>query len=301
MQRCAVALLFVCAGCQFSIDALTGVGTTSDGGAGAAADLAVAGGVDDGGAPADLATLVDLTPVGPPDLVPDPCAGAPALGAGNVAAQCVIGTPPTIDGNLAEWPTASFLPMTKTTSAQANGTWDVAGIPNDTNSSARYSVRWDLNYLYVAVSIADDIQNTPNTTPSQLSENDAVEIFVDGMHDRSNTYDTTDDWQLVYSADGQKVAAQLTVTAWPNGTQQMWSHTSPSWMLEAAIPWSILGGGAIAPGKLVGFDLKLDDNDSGLTRQRDLVLFYNPGPGNGNCTAPNCRADAFGTVQLQGR
>ncbi|HEX9101092.1 MAG TPA: sugar-binding protein [Polyangia bacterium] len=297
MQRCAVAMLLVCAGCKFSIDASTGVGSVSGG------DLAVGG--DDlagGGAADDLAGAVaDLAlPSTPPDLVPDPCAGAPALGAGNVAAQCVIGTPPTVDGNLADWPLASFLPMTKTTSAQANGTWDVAGIPNDTNSSARYFVRWDLSYLYVAITIADDVRNTPNPAGSQLSENDAVEIFVDGQHTRSNSYDATD-WQLVYSADTQKVAAQLTLKPWPTGTLEAWGGTSPAWTLEAAIPWALLGNNAPALGRLVGFDLKLDDNDAGPTRQRDLILFYNPGNGNGGCNAPNCRADAFGTVQLQGR
>ena len=299
MQRSTVALLVLCAGCKFSVDALKNLGDTAGGDLGVAApdDLATGGGAAD----VDLAALADMgAPAAPPDLVADPCAGAPALGAGNLAAQCVIGAPPTIDGNLADWPTASFLPMTKTTAAQANGTWDVTGIPNDTNSSARYFVRWDLSYLYVAVSITDDVQNTPNTTPSQLSENDAVEIFVDGKHDQANTYDAND-WQLVYSADTQKVAAQLQVTTWPAGTHEAWSRTSPSWTLEAAIPWSALGGGTIAPGKLVGLDLKLDDNDSGTMRERDLILYYGTANGNGNCNAPNCRTDVYGTVQLQGR
>lgn len=293
-------MLLVCAGCKFSVDALQGIGDVAGSDLAVADDLAM-GGAGGGGGSDDLALLVDMAmPPAPPDLVPDPCAGAPALGAGNVAAQCVIGTPPTIDGNLTDWPTASFLPMTKTTSAQANGTWDVAGIANDTNSSARYMVRWDLQYLYVAVSISDDVQNTPNPPGSQLSENDAVEIFIDAGHEQSNTYDAND-WQFVYSADQNKVYAQLTLKqGWPSGMHEAWSKTSPAWSLEAAIPWSFLGG-TPALGRLVGFDLKLDDNDSGTTRQRDLILFYNPGNGNGGCTAPNCRADAFGTVQLQGR
>lgn len=297
MQRFTVALLLLCAGCRFSIDALNG-GDVAGGDLAVADDLAMGGGVVD--AAADLAMGGDMAmPSGPPDLVADPCAGAPALGSGNVAAQCVIGTPPTIDGNLADWPMSSFLPMTKTSSAQANGTWDVSGIPNDANASARYFVRWDLSYLYVAVSINDDVQNTPNTMPSQLSENDAIEIFVDGGHEQSNTYDGND-WQLVYSADSQKVAAQLTVKQWPGGTHEAWSRTSPAWMLEAAIPWSILGGTPTL-GRLVGFDLKLDDNDSGTMRERDLILYYGNANGNGGCSAPNCRTDVYGTVQLQGR
>ena len=292
-------MLLVCAGCKFSVDALKGIGDVAGSDLAVADDLAMGGGGGGGGTD-DLAMLVDMAmPATPPDLVPDPCAGAPALGNGNLAAQCVIGTPPTIDGNLADWPSASFLPMSKTTSAQANGTWDVTGIPNDTNSSARYMVRWDLSYLYVAVSVTDDVQNTPNPAGSQISENDALEIFVDGGHEQSSTYDGND-WQLVYSADQSKTAAQLTLKQWPSGTQEAWSRTSPSWILEAAIPWSLLGGTA-TPGRLVGFDLKLDDNDSGSTRERDLILYYGQANGNGGCTAPNCRTDVYGTVQLQGR
>jgi len=288
-------MLLVCAGCKFSVDAIKDPGPIGD------LDLAVAD-------PGDMAIAavgdldpVDLTVLPPPDLTPDPCAGAPPLGVNNIAAACVIGQPPTIDGDLSDWPTAQFLPLSKTNAAQANGSWDTA-IANDANSSARYFVRWDLTYLYVAISIADDIRETPNPPGSQLSNNDAVEIFVDGNHSRSNSYGS-DDWQLVYSADAAKVASQGTVVTWPSGTHEAWGGTSPAFTVEAAIPWSILGGSAATPGRVVGFDLKLDDNDgdNGATRDRDLILYFNPGSGNGGCSAPNCRTDAFGAVQLQGR
>src|SRR6185312_3070892 len=124
--------------------------------------------------------------------------------------------------------------------------------------------------------LADDVQNTPNPEGAQLSENDALELFVDGGHEQANSFDNND-WQLVYSADEQKTAARGTnvgIVTWPMTAKQAWSRTSPAWTLEAAIPWSILGGGTISPGKLVGFDLKLDDNDSGTMRERDLILYY---------------------------
>jgi hypothetical protein len=288
-----VALLVVCAGCKFSVDAITDNPASDDLAIAAAGDLATSLTLDLG--------LADLTVLPPADLRPDPCAGAPPLGVNNVAAQCVIGKPPTIDGDLSDWPLTQFLPMTKTTSAQANGSWDTA-VANDTNSSAKYFVRWDLTYLYVAIAIADDIRETPNSGP-QISNNDAIEIFVDGNHTRSTTYGA-DDWQLVYSADQTKVASQGMVVSWPAGTHEAWGGTSPAFTVEAAIPWSILGSIAVTPGRIVGFDLKLDDNDgdnSDGTRERDLILYYNPGNGGGNCSAPNCRTDAFGAVQLQGR
>jgi len=119
-----VAAALVFAGCNFNIRALTLVDDS---------DLAVAGGAADLAMPstADLGPA-DLSVQSPPDLRPDPCAGAPALGVNNVAAQCVIGTPPTIDGDLSDWPMAQFLPVTKAVAAQANGTWDT-GVANDVN------------------------------------------------------------------------------------------------------------------------------------------------------------------------
>jgi hypothetical protein len=288
-------MLLVCAGCRFSINGVEGNGTVGSDDLGVA-DLAM------GGGDPDLAT-VDLSTTTSPDLTPDPCAGAPALGANNVAAQCVIGNPPTVDGDLADWPPLTqFLPLTHDSAAQANGSWDT-GVANDTNSSARYFVRWDLTYLYVAIAIADDVRQTPNTGTTSLSNNDAIEIFVDGLHNRSTTYAAGDDWQFVYSADTQKVAAQGNVVPWPAGTHEARGGASPAWTLEAAIPWTLLGSPPASPGRVVGFDLKLDDNDgdNGTTRDRDLILFYNPGNGDGSCSAPNCRTDAFGAVQLQGR
>jgi len=286
--RSTVLILVVCAGCRFSVGAVPGNGAVGE------SDLA------DG--PSDGAVVQDpddLTATTMPDLVGDPCANPPPLMAGAVAAQCVIGHPPTIDGDLSDWPQAQFLAMTRATAAQASG-WGAPSSSDDSNSSARFFVRWDLQNLYVAASVTDDAQETPNKPPG-LSDNDALEIFLDGEHDRSSTYGPND-WQLVYSADGQMAAAQVTLVKWPKDAKQAWGGTSPSFTVEAAIPWSALGNAPAALGRVVGFDLKLDDNDQGnTTRDRDLIMYYVPATGGGTCSAPYCRTDVFGAVQLQGR
>ncbi|HXU69122.1 MAG TPA: sugar-binding protein [Polyangia bacterium] len=285
-------------GCRFSVDALQDVGPAGDADLAMPADGAVRSDPVDLGAPDDLTA----PPVVQGDMAQDPCAGAPPPAAGAIGAQCVIGNPPTIDGDLSDWPQGSFLGMTSTTAAQAEGSWG-GPLPDDEDSSARFAVRWDLTNLYVAVSITDDIRETPNAPPG-LSDNDALEIFVDGNHDRTTSYGS-DDWQLVYSADGQKAAARVSLVSWPTGAHEAWGGTSPSFTVEAAIPWSALGGSAAAPGRIVGFDLKLDDNDekSKTTRDRDLVMYYvqPSGAGAPSCAAPYCRTDVFGAVQLQGR
>ena len=297
MKHTIVFLVVVCGGCHFKVGAIPGVdlGDTPD-----RPDLAGSIGGDDLGlGEVDFSGVtLDLAGV---DLTMDPCGTPTALGQGNVAAQCVIGAPPTIDGDLTDWPTASFLPLTHVTAEGSSvaSTWHSSDTANDADSSARYFVKWDRTYLYVAASITDDVLKTPNSG-DQLSYNDALEIFLDGAHDRTISYGS-DDIQLVFSADNEVVAGRdASVVTFPKGVSQAIGGTAPSWTLEVRIPWSLLGGSATI-GRVIGFDLKLDDNDTGgAARSRDLVLFWRAASG-GTCTEPACRTDSFGAVQLMGR
>ncbi|MDB4968360.1 MAG: Ig domain protein group 2 domain protein [Myxococcales bacterium] len=282
-------MMLVCGGCQFSVNALAPNGLGQS-------DLGVGG---------DLATVDtdlaanDLAPG--PDIA-DPCGTPPALGAGNIAAQCVIGSPPTIDGDLSDWTAASLAGFTHVSAAQSTGAWDPVEATNDGDSSARFFVKWDLNYLYIAAAISDDIRETPNNTGPGLTDNDALEIFLDGAHNRTQAYDSTD-WQLIISADNKKAAFQNAVAkTFPSGIMFALGGASPSWNVEVAIPWASVGGSGTI-GRVLGFDIKLDDNDSGnTTRDRGLVMYYTAvGAGSPPCSALYCRTDSFGAVQLQGR
>lgn len=293
MSRLALLLSILTAGCRFSVAAIDGVG--GDAGQPRGVDLGAGGTGGNGPAP-DLGAA--------PDLLVDPCAGpAPTSDAHRLGAGCAIGSAPTVDGDLSDWPAALFVSVTHATAADATGAW--SGV-TDQDLSARIAVRWDLQNVYVAVAITDEDRQTPATT---LTENDACELFFDGAHDRTIDYGH-DDLQLVYTADRRTGAYQgldgnggSVSLAWPAGAEQAWRDgpDGASWTLEAALPWAALGGEA-ALGRVVGFDLKLDDNDGGgATRDRALVLFDEAGPGGGPCRAPYCRTDWFGAVQMMGR
>lgn len=292
MQRRALALALLVGGCRFNLHAIDDVSPS------VSVDLATAAAVPD--LSAGIGVADDLATAPALDLASDPCANPPALGGGNLAAQCVIGNPPTVDGNLADWPPlAQWTSARRASAALSGGSWQNDPSQDDPDCSAKFFVRWDLSYLYVAVSVTDDIRNVPNSPPG-LTDNDAVELFFDGLHDRSQAYGD-DDRQLVYSADKAKMAAKDgNAASWPAGTVEKWGGTSPAWTLEAAVPWSALGGTPATLGRVVGFDVKLDDNDGGFTRARDLAEYY-AAPSGGACSAPYCRTDAFGAVQLHGR
>src|SRR3954462_1925981 len=129
------------AGCSFRVAATQAAGGGDDF-AVAEVDLGgVAGEVD----LAMATTSGDLAP-SPPDLTIDPCGTAPLLGAANVAAQCVIGNPPVVDGDLADWPTSLFQGMTRSTSGVTTTTpsaWTGTPATDDADCSARWAVRWD--------------------------------------------------------------------------------------------------------------------------------------------------------------
>jgi hypothetical protein len=283
VQRCVVAVLVFCGACRFTVEGLNNDSGSADLAQGGGDDLAVPPG-------SDLAGL-DLLPA-------DPCGNPPALGSGNVAAQCVIGNPPHLDGDLADWPANLFTSMTKST-VVATGTWSNDPGVDDADLSGRWAVRWDLNFVYVAVAVTDDIRKTPNSTA--LTDNDAAELFFDGNHDRTATYGT-DDAQLVFSADTKKAAYRNAMgVTWPAGAQQHFRNDGASWSLEVAIPWTALFTTA-SMGKLIGFDVKLDDNDTDSSdRQRDLVMWENGDPRASCNNVPYCGTDVFGTVQLHGR
>jgi hypothetical protein len=285
-------------GCRFNVDGISGNGGATDlahGDDQGAGEFDLAGVVVDmaGQPPTDLATaMVDMTP--------DPCGSA-----GAIAAHCVIGSPPTVDGNLADWPDNLFTRMTHSTQGvitSSGSNWQGNPADDDDDLSVRRAVRWDLTNLYVAIAVTDDKRETPNNTLQ--TQNDAAELFLDGLHDRKTTYDADNDWQLVYSADGRTPAAYHggNGAMFPSGAQQAWGGTSPNWTLELAVPWSALGNAPVTVGRIIGFDVKDDDNDDGnMMRQRDLIMYYVAGNGGGTCAAPYCRTDAFGAVQLQGR
>jgi len=270
------------------------------------------------GLPDLLAVPVDAEPAAPPDLATpdaqpdDPCA-APLPVANTISAACVIGSPPTIDGNLADWPTALFTnTLSYATAAEHTGTWSATPADNDLNSSAVFALRWDQSFLYLAVRVSDQ---TRSSVQANYYEGDSVEIYVDGQHDRAATYGPDDSELIVvpggnsqlwrYKAVGNPQMSPATFLA---KTQDSLAASGgvTNWNLEAAIPWSFLGGGAVSSGRVVGFDLALNDNDGTTSRERSLG-WKNTAPAGCKCDQSTiactayCSPQAFFGVQLGGR
>ena len=134
--------------------------------------------------------------------------------------------------------------------------------------SASYKVMWDNTHLYVLVDVTDDIANT---TGAANWEKDGVEIYIDLGDNGTGAYGT-DDNQYTFVYGSTTVNALLRSPASTAGvTFEKVNKTTPTgYMMEISFPWTALGGSAPAPGTPLGFDVSINDDDNGGTRDNQL-------------------------------
>jgi endoglucanase len=155
--------------------------------------------------------------------------------------------PMTIDGNLSE---AGWI-ITNTVTRTIIGT---------DNNTVTFGALWDDTYLYVGAKVLD--ANLFSDSAPYPWQDDALEIYIDGNHNRGTSYDTY---------DRQIVKGWNTGDIWVNGNQtngilQAWAPITGGYSVEVAIPWGDLG---ITPssGAVIGFDVGNDDDDNGGDRE----------------------------------
>jgi hypothetical protein len=136
--------------------------------------------------------------------------------------------------------------------------------------SAAWRSSWDDQNLYVKVNIIDDRHVKDSAKPWA---DDSIEIYIDADASRKSRYDGWNDFQLTYRLNDQRLtlggrtpskkihAVKHRMVKLPNGYQ-----------LETTIPWNTLN---VRPksGHRVGFDIQVNDDDSG--DQRDAKLAWN--------------------------
>ncbi|MCC5021830.1 MAG: hypothetical protein J6386_03075 [Candidatus Synoicihabitans palmerolidicus] len=164
----------------------------------------------------------------------------------------------TIDGTLNEsvWDDVSFVTMAK----------EVVGSGNNT---ASFSTLWDSSYLYVAAVVFDSslYNDTANTgSPLNIWKDDSVEVFIDADHDHSTSYDA-DDRQFTQGYNDTALGGIGSQT----GVSHVWSAITGGYVIEMAIPWSNLGITPVGGGTTIGFDMAVNDDDDGGTRENQLV------------------------------
>ena len=203
---------------------------------------------------------------------------------------------PILDGDPADW--AGQPAYTSPYTVFTGDTWD-----GSDDLAATWQIGWDETFLYIAVSVADDV-HSQSQTGNQAFRGDSVELQIDA--DRGGDLGptlSTDDFQISLSPGD---FGALQPSAWlfqgtaggdmgdaPAGNliTVLARPTDGGYTLEAAIPWRDLNI-APTPGLVIGLAVNVNDNDHPGTAAQELMKSNLPGRRFGDPTT-------WGTLTLQ--
>ncbi len=140
---------------------------------------------------------------------------------------------PSIDGVLNEIMWAELIPI------------EGSGTPNE----PAFSARWDQDALYVAVDVPDS---------GTRSVNDAVHVFLDGLHRRELALNATDR-HIVVHPDGTWEERNSR----PSGIEVATSEDATGWSVEVKVPLSNIERASNNQSLSVGFDVAVVQTSGG--------------------------------------
>ena len=131
---------------------------------------------------------------------------------------------------------------------------------------------WDANNLYLGAQITDAVVEGAGNP----WDNDAIEYYIDGNHDRDGTYDGDFDTQLIQDFLNASTAdTSLWIKA--DGVQltdwdAKWVGTDDGYIVELRLSWADFG---FYPGKgrSIGFSIGNNDSDNGTGRDYQTAWY----------------------------
>ncbi len=170
----------------------------------------------------------------------------------------------SVDGDLSDWPLVTWHKITHDMG------WDNLA-ESDDDASLEFACVAGEGNLYVALKIRDDLKCVNEDSGNGIFQDDSVEIYIDGDNSKPAVYEP-DVCQISIGRynvgrdpsnpmlndfrgwDGQGASAVET------GTKAAVVDTDYGWAVEAAIPLAFFGIG-LADGKVIGFNVHLNDDD----------------------------------------
>ncbi len=215
-------------------------------------------------------------PTAPPPTSPPPPTPVPSRPGPVVRAPLLWVAPNNIDGNLDDWRTTTTYPI-------ANVVYGAANYNGASDLSGTFRIGWDYRALYVAVQVVDD-QLVQKEHGAALYKGDDVEIQLD-----TNLYGdfyinalNGDDYQIGLSP-GNPPGTSPEAYLWYPAAQARTVHavelgvklTSDGYVMEAAIPWTIIGFKPY-PGLKMGFAISISDDDDPNQAVQQTMLSNDP-------------------------
>jgi hypothetical protein len=128
----------------------------------------------------------------------------------------------------------------------------VGTVSSPADLSATFKVTRDATNFYILADVNDDILNNSGSANWQK---DGIEIYIDMGNDKSGSYVPNSDFQYSFVWDVSTSQSGLTFA-------QTTKPGNNGYIFEISIPWLTLKG-AQASGTFIGFDLQVEDDDSG--------------------------------------
>ncbi|MBP1993908.1 sugar-binding protein [Paenibacillus eucommiae] len=141
-----------------------------------------------------------------------------------------------------------------------DATWKVdkelAYKTGETNNEAKFGLLYNDQYLFVGVNVKDDY--VVNSNSAKPWDDDSVEIYIDGDGMKGAYTDHT--VRYVFRYNDENVYAYGTTKKETNGIKHYSVKTDEGYMLEAAIPWRVLG---VTPGdeNVIGVNIHVNDKN----------------------------------------
>ena len=144
-------------------------------------------------------------------------------------------------------------------------TFVINGQPASTISGTA-KITWNANKIEFFFNVKD---TTPFDDSVNNWEDDAVEIYLDMNHAKTATYQA-DDVQIIVPRAAGTLSGIGTVTF--ASISVVRAEVTGGYTLDVSIPWASLNNAGSQLGKTIGFDIAVDDDLNGGTRDAQLML-----------------------------
>ncbi|HHE54474.1 MAG TPA: T9SS type A sorting domain-containing protein [Caldithrix abyssi] len=160
----------------------------------------------------------------------------------------------------------------------------MGSIDNEQDLSVKFKLAWDENAIYLLTRIIDDAK--VRDSGDNLFLDDDLEVYFDMDNSKSSYYDLGDFHYRFTFQDSLIVETQFNAV---KGITYVPRIMEDGYQTEIAFPWSVLNSRA-KNGKLIGFDLQVNDDDDGGIRDGKLGWWAN---------SDNARPSLFGQVKMR--
>ncbi|TXH71008.1 MAG: hypothetical protein E6Q83_02000 [Thiothrix sp.] len=131
----------------------------------------------------------------------------------------------------------------------------------------KWEGKWDENYLYLTVRVYDESIKTDSENPE---DDDSIEVYLDADNSRKASYDGVNDYRMIFAWGRKQVILD------PKSPQTISSDlsyelktTADGYVLEAKIPWKMLGV-KIGVKSRIGVEVQVNDDDDGGKREQKI-------------------------------